>query len=87
MLRAGRVSVVIRRLVHDSWYGLAGERPGWAGTNWKGSAGQGLAISHETVTRLAGFSCVYKYQLASQVESIVISSVLRTLLGSLSQGV
>jgi hypothetical protein len=38
LLRTGRVSVVIRRLVHHSW----------AGTSWKGSAGQGLAISHET---------------------------------------
>src|SRR5271154_3984708 len=40
MLRTGRVSVVIRRLVHHSWYGPAGERLSWAGTSWKGSAGQ-----------------------------------------------
>src|SRR5271168_2948440 len=35
--------LVIRRLVHHSWYGPAVERP-WAGTSWKGTAGQGPAI-------------------------------------------
>ena len=44
VLRVGRVSVAIRKLVHYSWYGPAGERPSWAGTNWKGLAGQGSAI-------------------------------------------
>jgi hypothetical protein len=44
VLRTGRVSVVIRRLVHYSWYEPAGERPRWEGTNWKGSAGQGPGI-------------------------------------------
>src|SRR5437763_212720 len=43
MLRVGRVSVAIRRLVHHSWYGPAGERPSWAGTSWTGTAGQGQA--------------------------------------------
>jgi hypothetical protein len=40
LLRTGRVSVVIRRLVHHSWYELAGERLSWAGTSWKGLAGR-----------------------------------------------
>jgi hypothetical protein len=44
LLRTGRVSVVIRRLVHHSWYVPAGERPSPAGTGWKGSAGRGPAI-------------------------------------------
>jgi hypothetical protein len=44
------------------------ERLGWAGTSWKGLAGQGPAISYETGTRPIGFSYVYKYQLAAQVE-------------------
>jgi hypothetical protein len=70
VLRTGCVSVVIRRLVHHSWYGPAREGPSWAGTNWKGSAGQGSAMSHETGTRPKGFSYVYKYQLATQVEDI-----------------
>jgi hypothetical protein len=48
VLCTGRVSVVIRRLIHHSW----------AGTNWKGSAGQGPAISHKTGTRPTGFSYV-----------------------------
>ena len=65
ILRTGHVSVVIRRLVHHSWYGPAGERP-----SWKGSAGQGPTISRETGTRPKGFSYVYKYQLATQVEEI-----------------
>ena len=43
MLRTGRVSVAIRRLVHVSWYGPAGERLSWAGASWKGIAGQGPA--------------------------------------------
>jgi hypothetical protein len=68
LLRAGHVSVVIRRLVHHRWYGPAGERLSWAGTSWNGSAGQGPAMSHETGTRPKGFSYVYKYQLATQVE-------------------
>jgi hypothetical protein len=68
VLRTGRVSVVIHRLVHLSWYGPAGERLSRAGTSWKGLAGQGPAISYETSTRLTGVSCVYKYQLATQVE-------------------
>jgi hypothetical protein len=38
------------------------------GTSWKGSAGQGPAMSYETGTRLTGFSYVCKYQLATQVE-------------------
>jgi hypothetical protein len=48
VLRTGRASVVIRRLVHHSWYGPAGGGLSWAGTSWKGSAGQGPAMSHET---------------------------------------
>src|SRR5271170_8078163 len=52
LLRTGRVSVTIRRLVHLSWLG----------TSWKGTAGQGPAISHETGTRPKGVSYVYKYQ-------------------------
>jgi hypothetical protein len=51
-----------------SWYRPAGERPSWVGTSWKGSAGQGPAISDETGTRPKGFSYVYKYQPATQVE-------------------
>jgi hypothetical protein len=39
-------------------------------TSWKGSAGQGPAISYETGTRPKGFSHVYKCQLATQVEQI-----------------
>ena len=31
-MRTGRVSVVIRRLIHYSWHEPAGERPRWAGT-------------------------------------------------------
>jgi hypothetical protein len=34
MLRAGRVSVVIRRLVHHNWHGSAGERLSWVGTSY-----------------------------------------------------
>jgi hypothetical protein len=68
MLRTGRVSVVVRRLVHHSWYGPAGARPSWAGTSWNGSAGQGPAISHEAGTLPRVFPYVYKYQLATQVE-------------------
>jgi hypothetical protein len=64
MLRIGRVSVAIRRLVRLSWYGLAGERLSWAGTSWRGLAGQGPAISYETGTRPIGIPYVYKYQLA-----------------------
>jgi hypothetical protein len=60
VLRIGRVSVAIRRLVH----------PSWVGTRRKGPAGQGPAISYETGTRPTGFSYVYKYQLATQVEWI-----------------
>jgi hypothetical protein len=33
LLRTGRVSVLIRRFVHHSWYGPAGERPSRAGTS------------------------------------------------------
>jgi hypothetical protein len=67
-LRTGRVSVVIRRLVHHSWYGPAGretqlgrdqlERFSWTGTSY----------SHKTGTRPTRFSYVYKYQLVIQVE-------------------
>jgi hypothetical protein len=57
-LRTGRVSVVIRRLVHHNW----------AETSWKGSARQRPAISYETSARPIGFSYVNKYQLATQVE-------------------
>jgi len=53
LLRTGRVSVAIRRLVRLSW---------------RGSAGQGPAISYETGTRPTGFSYVYKYQLATHIE-------------------
>src|SRR5438045_4706702 len=79
LLRVGRVSVAIRRLVHSSWYGPAGERPSWAGTSWTGTAGQGqvqldrgrhswtgTSYSHETGSRPTGFSYVYKYLLVSQ---------------------
>jgi hypothetical protein len=59
---------IIVGVFKDAALGLAGERPSWAGTNWKGSAGQGPAISHETDTRPQGFSYVYKYQIAPQVE-------------------
>ena len=65
VLRADRVSVAIRRLVHyswhgpagegHSWYGPAGERPRWAGTNWKGSAGQGSAIRTRQALVRQGF--------------------------------
>ena len=55
VLRADRVSVAIRRLVHYSWYGPAGERPRWAGTNWKGSAGQGPAIRTRQALVRQGF--------------------------------
>jgi hypothetical protein len=68
VLRVGRVSVVIRRLVHYSWHGPAGERPRWAGTNWKGSAGEGPAIRTRQALDRKGFSYVYKYQLVTQVE-------------------
>jgi 2,4-dienoyl-CoA reductase-like NADH-dependent reductase (Old Yellow Enzyme family) len=44
LLRTSRVSVVIRKLVHHSWYGPAGERPIRVETSWKGSAGQEPAI-------------------------------------------
>ena len=83
LLRVGRVSVAIRRLVHHSWYGPAGERPSWAGTSWTGTAGQGqvqldrgrhswtgTSYSHETGTRPTGFSFVYKYLLVpSRIDS------------------
>jgi hypothetical protein len=71
LLRTGRVSVAIRRLVHHSWYGPVGERLSWAGTSWRGTAGQGPAtsISYETGTRpIGGFSYVYKYPLIPQIE-------------------
>jgi hypothetical protein len=81
MLRVGRVSVAIRRLVYSSWYEPAGERHSWAGTSWTGTARQGqvqldrdqldrgrhswtgTSYSHETGSRPAGFSYVYKYLL------------------------
>jgi hypothetical protein len=68
MLRTGRISVVIRRLVHHSWYGPARERPSWTGTNWKGSAGQGPAIRAGRALVRQEFSYVYKNQLATQIE-------------------
>jgi hypothetical protein len=46
-----------------SWYRPASERPNWVGSSWKGSAGQGPAISDEAGTRPKGVSYVYKYQL------------------------
>ena len=42
--------------------------PQFVWISWRGSAGQGPAISYETGTRQAGFSRVYKYQLATHVE-------------------
>jgi hypothetical protein len=68
VLRTGRISVVIRRLVYHSWYEPAGERPSWAGTNWKGLAGQGPAIRTKQALDRKRFSYVYKYQLVTQVE-------------------
>jgi hypothetical protein len=50
--------LVIRRLVHHSWYEPAGERPSWAGTSY----------SDETGTRPTEFSYVCKYQLVTHVE-------------------
>jgi hypothetical protein len=70
-LRISRVSAAIRRFVHS--YRLS-----WAGTSWRGTAGQGPAISHETGSRLTGFSYVYKYLLVPQVELIAISSASTT---------
>src|SRR5580698_108912 len=61
LLRVGRASVAIRRFVYHSWYEPAGERPRWAGTNWKGSAGQGPAIRTRPALDRKGFSYVYKY--------------------------
>jgi hypothetical protein len=58
MLRTGRVSVVIRRLVHYSWYEPAGERPSRAGTVWKGSAGQGPAIRTRQALDRKDFLCL-----------------------------
>ena len=49
------MSVAIRRLVHHSWYGPAGERPSWAGTSWTGTAGQGPAIRTRQVLDRQGF--------------------------------
>jgi hypothetical protein len=48
VLRTGRISVVIRRLVHHSW----------AGTSWKGSAGQGPAIRTRQVLDRKDFLCL-----------------------------
>ena len=58
MLRTGRVSMVIRRLVHHGWYVPAGERPSWAGTNWKGLAGQGPAIRTRQALDRKDFLCL-----------------------------
>jgi hypothetical protein len=72
VLRVGRVSVAIRKLVHYSWYGPAGERPSWAGTNWKGSAGQGSAIiGRDRYSAERDFLCVYVFA-RPQVEQIAI---------------
>ena len=68
LLRVGRTSVAIRRFVYHSWYEPAGERARWAGTNWKGSAGQGPAIRTRQALDRKGFAYVYKYQLVTQVE-------------------
>ena len=79
LLRVGRVSVAIRKLVHYSWYGPAGERPSWAGTNWKGSAGQGSAIiGRDRYSAERDFLCVYVFA-RPQVEQIVISSASITI--------
>jgi hypothetical protein len=58
VLRTSRVSVVIRRFVHHSWYGPAGERPSQAGTSWKGSAGQGPAIRTRQALDRKDFLCL-----------------------------
>src|SRR5580700_4283524 len=58
LLRTGRVSVVIRKLVHHSWYGPARERPSRAGTSWKGSAGQGPAIRTRQALDRKDFLCL-----------------------------
>jgi hypothetical protein len=73
MLRTGRVSVVIRRLVHHSWYEPAGERHSRAGTNWKGSAGQGPAIrARQALDRQSSL-------IPISVSSLVISSASNTI--------
>jgi hypothetical protein len=68
VLRTGRVSVVIRGLVHHSWYVPAEGRPSWAGTSWKGSAGQGPAIRTRRAFAREEFSYVYKYLLVPQID-------------------
>jgi hypothetical protein len=46
-----------------SWYRPAGVRPSLVGTIWKGSAGQGSALSGKTGTRPKG------YQVITQLEN------------------
>src|ERR1700755_1989611 len=41
-----------------SWYRPAEMRSSWVGTSWKGSAGQGPAISDETGARPRVFICL-----------------------------
>jgi hypothetical protein len=69
LLRTGRVSVVIRWLIHHSWYGPAGGRSSRAGTSYL----------HETGARPTRFSHVYQYQLVTQVEQMAISSASTTI--------
>ena len=60
------MSVAIRRVVHPSWYGPAGERPSWLDRHsWTGTS-----YSHETGSRPTGLSFVYKYLLVpSRIDS------------------
>src|SRR5256885_13429517 len=70
LLRVGRVSVAIRRLVHHSWYGPAGERPSWAGTSWTGTAGQGPAIrTRQALDRQGFLMCISILLVPSRLDS------------------
>jgi hypothetical protein len=63
VLRTGRLSVVIRRLVHHSWRETRPGRDQLERFSWTGAS-----YSLETGTRPTEFSYVYKYQFVTQVE-------------------
>src|SRR5246127_2929737 len=70
VLRVGRVSVAIRRLVHSSWYRPAGERPSWAGTSWTGTARQGqVKLDRDQLDRQGFLMCISICSFPSRIDS------------------